>query len=346
MPSAAVQYFRLAHLSDLHLATRANRRGLHHIVNWRSGFQALRQVVFCPGHESLTGTYHDRAARALLERLQKGFRGSGDPYDGIVITGDLATVGTRDDLGVAHRFLHGGHPFNDSNAIHEWIAVVPGNHDRFQPPFNLPGSEEFEGAHAFGPCWGCTYGATEYEKVQVFTLRKGRASLSLIAADFTLESGEYRIHSIKHLSQGHVYDGRLSLMKARTLSEKTAGRAVLWMTHFAPRFPRKTTDLRKDQTLVDSARELDVPYILSGHTHEAREYEVGMTVGGRLIRVLCSGSSLAYGEALRNFNEIEVEVSGNSVTGVICRPYWHHARRDKVTKAVYHFFFSTAPAQK
>lgn len=348
MPSAAVQYFRLAHLSDLHLATRANRRGIHHIVGPRSGFQALRQLIFCPGHESLTGTYHDRAARALLERLRTGFRDSGEPYDGIVVTGDLATVGTSDDLAVARRFVDGGSPFNGSSAVHEWIAVVPGNHDRFRPPFNLPGSEEFEGARAFGPCWrrAESCGSTEHEKIQVFTLQKGDASLSLIAADFTLKSGEYSIYNIcRHLSQGRVYDDRLSLLKTKTLDEKSAGRAVLWMTHFPPRFPRRRIDLRQEQSLVNTARELDVPYILSGHTHEAREYQVGMTVGGRLIRVLCSGSSLAYGEALRSFYEIELEITDNRVTNVISRPYWHHARRDNETKAVYHFFSATAPAQ-
>jgi 3',5'-cyclic AMP phosphodiesterase CpdA len=87
-----MESFRLLHISDLHIGVQQK------II----GFPDVRHVAGFPlGYVSLSPSSYDLD---LAKALAKYAFLHGNRLDGIVITGDLATMGEAADLRIAHEY--------------------------------------------------------------------------------------------------------------------------------------------------------------------------------------------------------------------------------------------------
>src|SRR4051812_31601276 len=86
--------FRFLHISDLHIARQAARIGVLDFI--KSGFSVnpLTGVAVASSHSP-----------HLLDGLAEAVYREGDLFEGILITGDLATTGSQHDVTTAHSFV-------------------------------------------------------------------------------------------------------------------------------------------------------------------------------------------------------------------------------------------------
>lgn len=104
--------FRLAHISDLHLAPLP-RVGLSELANQR-----------LLGYLSWRLRRHRKHRRAVLDALVRDLRSTRP--DHVAITGDLVNLGLPAEFERAATWLRGlGPP--------DWVSLVPGNHDAYVP---------------------------------------------------------------------------------------------------------------------------------------------------------------------------------------------------------------------
>lgn len=120
---------RFLHVTDSHFGLPANSVGLKRKVLVAAAGQLVRSRV-----ATLMAT-HDETAIAALRVFVELER---DYLDGIIVSGDAATTGDRDDLRLAHFNL-------ETIAEATPYFVLPGNHDRFGQPWRYPPtSRDFE----------------------------------------------------------------------------------------------------------------------------------------------------------------------------------------------------------
>ena len=289
--------FRFLHLSDLHIAGEANRYSLidsyHPIATTFKSFANFQSPLKIPSHDA-------RAARALANQLsqEKG------QYDAILISGDLATTGLDEDIQAAYNYLHG--KLRQTKEIIEEIHPIcdvakliwmPGNHDRYHDHLCNPGCRRFEKENYFGEKWRksdqlLTDLGTKNGPVHSYHMAKDDRVLTIICVDFSFQKSDFP----KHIGRGIVLEDVLIELEKVTLKskEKYKETAIIWVSHFPPKFPRVADSLmlENEENLLKLAEKLDISIILSGHTHEAIEYDVPME--SKNIRVICCGTSLEH----------------------------------------------------
>lgn len=289
--------FRLLHISDLHIAGEANRYTLFDPDKPGASFikclTKLQSPLKIPSHDS-------RAARALAIQLKK----ERDRYDAILISGDIATTGSDEDLSAAYSLLH-GKVYHKSQLIEQIPAIcdtakliwMPGNHDRYKDNSLRPGCKRFESANYFGKSWrksgqfptdlGMPDGP-----VHSYHLQKDGSQLTIICADFS-----YKHLSITgdHIGQGYASSDVLNELKRVTEAsrERFEITAVAWVIHFPPAFPEISQSLKlvNDDKLLSLAEELNISVIFSGHTHKAADYRAP---NNQNIRIICCGTTLEH----------------------------------------------------
>jgi predicted phosphodiesterase len=313
----AMGKFFVLHASDLHLAKVPDRRGFPGWLDPRR----LSPPTWLASH----GSSHPEAlARFVFEKKP----------DLVLITGDIATSGAPKNLSVASEFIDsqpGSTYFNAKRSPRPTLAtanraLVPGNHDRFGAHFPyLPNNQAFEGK--FGHYW-------PRSKSRVHTLAVLRhptdsACLAVIGADFSLRKrSDANRRFVGYLGQGKVYDSTLTSLKAETkrVRKQFAPVAVLWVVHFAPKFPKvdQYLDLIDGSKLLSAAKELEVQYILCGHTHAASDY---LPVPG--VEVLCAGTAMEFGSKNQciHMREFTVQSGQGQATYTQTRYNWDAATR-------------------
>lgn len=289
--------FRLLHLSDLHIAGEANRYSL--IDSYqpiRSTFKSLARLqspLKIPSHDS-------RAARALATQLAQ----EKDQYDAILISGDLATTGADKDINAAYNYLHGKlrHTKDVVDDIHPICDVarliwMPGNHDRYKDNLFNPGCKRFEESNYFRETWRKSgqfqtdLGKNDGAVHSYHLAKKGRI-LTVVCVDFSFQQSDFP----KHIGQGIVLEDVLAELERVTTESKNKfrGTAIVWVSHFPPKFPRVANSLKleNEYTFLQLAEKLNISIIFCGHTHEALDYDVPMP--SKNIRVVCCGTSLEH----------------------------------------------------
>ena len=281
--------YRYVHISDLHFCTQPwrvnalSKRDLHKTLDtfdksrppqkeWNS---IIRPASFIP--EIASGV-----ARFCYWLNRK--------FDGIVISGDLATTGRGGDLDVAKTFVttppsYGPYiKYNEpticGTTAPKNIHLVPGNHDRYRDDFATPGSQNFllmfEGSHMRN---------RDGDIGHWIKVKKNR-KLAFVYADFSLRR-------VQHLSdtlagpygQGIVYPDTLKQLKDKTQELKADGIPVIWVIHFAPYECEPSLQLFNFIKITDAAVALGVLCTLCGHTHVQRHIVVNRHP------VFCAGSA-------------------------------------------------------
>jgi len=225
--------------------------------------------------------------------VDAGTSDQGERLDAVILTGDLATTGTEDDINKVHQFLYAGFdkecPFKSDDEFYKGatlsaldipIIYLPGNHDRYTPTRRFhkkimpilfyPGAREFDeklSDHRTEPIRSYDLVSDDQRlKVIVFT------------ADFSLEHFDDHEGFYGWLAQGKAYSNlRNSLVQAtyKASQNKKDGQAlcILWAMHFPPGYPvRKSCSLLKETELIKLANRVGVYAILAGHTHKQLIY--------------------------------------------------------------------------
>jgi DNA repair exonuclease SbcCD nuclease subunit len=279
-----ISRLRILHLSDLHIA------------DWYKPWRTLLKVP--------------TADRTVLSHIAKTAYYNKDDVDVIMISGDIADFGYREDLLRAREFLdpmaafdpiqpwkdRAGHP--TLKAVGKPLVLVPGNHDRFDNAAFRPGGALFD--QHFSE-W-----TTGLSSVRVHLLPDyATPCMGIVCVDFTLREGKDAKGTFGILGQGKVYPDTLSHLKQETgaLRNRYGSIVVIWLLHFAPMFedkppavvahPRALRLLGGIQ-VINAAKALNVEYIMCGHLHFGYENRHSSREG--TVTVFCAGSAACVGK--------------------------------------------------
>ena len=303
--------FSLVHASDLHIGVRPDFTNGYDAGSYLGWFkQAFSREI--AGSITPSTFWPDVASRFTHEMDQLA-----EELDAIIITGDIATTGSKADVRAAADFIKGVVPSSwvgSERAFRPLVAdflppviLMPGNHDRYEPPSLRPQSLEFE--TAFGPCWDFSPTNTgqfaHHRFAHTVEIQKDDCSLVICTVDFSLPDLSDALPAGKlglgYLGQGIVKRKQnLPYAKLTPLDElvqqtewakeNIENCSVVWCVHFPPAFPSIASDMQliDEHYLIDAAEELGIKIILSGHTHVYRSY---LARSG--LRVICCGTTTA-----------------------------------------------------
>jgi 3',5'-cyclic AMP phosphodiesterase CpdA len=210
--------------------------------------------------------------------------------DAVVLCGDLADDGERENLESARLFIEEApaHKYLSSDGFPTlgWsvnanvrILLLPGNHDRFRGEMRLPGGVQFDSV--FGSYW-----RSGLNGIHAATISKGKEKLILAFADFcmpNLKKGRSCIWGQGLAGRGTV-DGLESL--TIRLREEAPMSAIIWILHFPPLIDvEKKLRLRRAQRVLDAAIRTGVRKIFAGHLHRDQDTPYSE------VQVICTASA-------------------------------------------------------
>lgn len=326
-PRTDATIFKIAHISDLHLAEEPSVPGF----NEASGLLGTLAVWFrvAAGMSGApTMTSHDpRCFRALMDALTGKNKYTDGGYDGYLVTGDIATTGTPNDMRAAAGILRredgyaGGETLDAPMLPSEKVVLLPGNHDRYFGRTLSPTSAEFEREENFGANWSlgnpASGGKRRDVNHQVLTAANG-TQLAVISGDFSFTRPS--LYLWRYLGRGSASDETLEQMITFTDDYARKSIGVVWAVHFPPvkRGVRSFLRLERHEAVLRAAASCGVRTIFSGHTHIAGPYMEG-TLDDRFsaIQIICASTACEYVKSTsstqRSYFHIELEVRGKSV---------------------------------
>ncbi len=211
-------------------------------------------------------------------------------FDGIIVSGDLATTGRGVDLAVAKTFITTPPTFGPYVRYNEPticgttpaknIHLIPGNHDRYRDDFATPGSQ------TFGLMFEVPHMRKRDGDIGYWVKIKNNRKLAFVYADFALRRVNHVSDTLKGpYGQGIAYSDILKNLKAKTQELQAEGVPVIWVIHFAPYECDPDLQLANFKTVTDAAVSLGVLCTLCGHTHLQRH----VVIDGH--PVFCAGSA-------------------------------------------------------
>ena len=269
----------------------------------------------------LMATYEHRYLRALSRAISADTPFVSKPYDCLLVTGDLSATGSTEDLGVAKSFLTGKRVSGAGGKIgraalefpRDRIVILPGNHDRYFGRWLRPISKLFEHSDHFGEQWTVDKPTHSEERTNVSEYilpSNGFDKLAIVSADFSFSKTPVLIH--KWWGNGKALPNVIEDMKSVTGQLRNEGIAVVWAMHFCPDPTRVKWYLRLEngKSVVDAARDSEIPVIFCGHTHESKTSEQAVPVDRFSgIDLRDAGSACGFGPGERSFLHIEIEVN-------------------------------------
>lgn len=311
---------KILHASDLHISLYKQLRSpvdrLQDLVDpWDMSLSGMREKL--PVMESFitlwwkkmaASSYNPEVLAALAEFIYENARAKLDEtgnkimeegegkLDAVVLTGDLATTGSLDDIDRVAKFLAAAsspkcrHRSDESDyrgatlsAVNVPIVFLPGNHDRFiatrnlhknkYPIFFYPGGTHFDRELRDYR----TYPVQELE-ISTAISKDRRLRVVILAVDFTLENFADHEGFYGWLAQGKAYSDERRQLTSRTRQLNKQRRedevlCVLWAMHYPPGFPYpKYGRLLGERQVIREATEVGVSAILAGHTHQQMTY--------------------------------------------------------------------------
>ncbi len=257
-------------------------------------------------------------------------------FDLILMTGDLATTGLHEDLNHALRYVdapatNGYRSSGDMptlKAAGRPTVLLPGNHDRYGSVLARPNCQAFN--RVFEAYWAPPPVNGSRSAVQVSLFRSDSERLAIACVDFTLKCrADSKFEPFGSWGRGRAYQDRLAQLKYVTGQVRKAHDpiAVVWAMHFPQLHPERKMLLR----LIDGAKvarmahRLGVPFILAGHVHSARSYELGER---SVVVVSCAGTACSVDVNQMNaINISSIDVKAGVIVGVETETYnWIQAR--------------------
>ncbi len=319
--------FKIAHLSDLHLAAEPSRPGWHQSIGfWGHVGVGLRVAASLDIESSMTS--HDpKCFRALMDALTGQNRYTSAGYDGYIVTGDLATTGSSADMAAAAGMLRrehgvaGGETFDAPKLPNEKVVLLPGNHDRYYGRKLGPTSTEFEQQHNFGFNWslGNPLAGDSRPDVNHKVLRAmSGAQLAVVCGDFSFLTPS--VQWIKMLGRGRARQETLERMVAQTTQYQEKSIPVVWAVHFPPvkRGVQSALRLERHEEVIRAAARCGVQIVFCGHTHVASPSLAGVFDDKfPAVQIVCAASACEHVKAKsktqRSYFEVELEVRGKTV---------------------------------
>ena len=205
----------------------------------------------------------------VLSAAADFIRSFASELDLLVLLGDLATTGKKEDIGHAKEFFA---DIDNSLSINRKLRpaigglgvkmhFLPGNHDRYKDDKGTPGSTLFDSAFQdfYKP----------KNSVCSETIAGGDVTLGVISADFCYLENE-PVSKLKALGRGRVNSIVLGELERQTISwqHKNPGKPVIWAIHFSPgEDAPRSIQLENRADVIDLANRLEVRHIFCGHTH-------------------------------------------------------------------------------
>lgn len=296
--------FGILHISDLHCSETPSHMSVLDYAHLQNiGKTKLGNVDLLASHDP-----------DMLQALAVFAWENSEEYDVILITGDLATIGSEQDLRTAYRFVNCSSTKRTLmydidptlGFLHSRkMAILPGNHDRFHNrPLFLPGNTDFD--CIFQKYWKAGQG------VQTLWVKtKDNCTLALIGADFTIaKNSATKLLPLMHLGCGCIYPQRLDklILETRHAKEIYPNCTVLWAIHFMPCSTNDELQLFDDKLLIDAVEKEYVPAILCGHTHISHYFALS-----EKTNVYVCGTSTQYSSSSGNYlHYLDVEVYPNN----------------------------------
>jgi len=309
--------FRFLHVSDLHISVTPRKVGVGDVL--LGALKGLTQISRVSSQDP-----------DLLEAVAALAYNRRNVIDAIIITGDLATTGNRDDLDEAFNFVDGSVggrvPWLDSRnkptlqGARRPIVLIPGNHDRFKGLWCKPGGDEFD--KVFKKYWSVGQSA------QILCLLPANSpELVIIGADFTLRHKTHAQGRGGMWGQGKVYPkGPLKKLAHLTNTIRSANPdvGIIWSVHFPPDFPEgeRALKLIDEEELIKAATSCGVTVLLTGHTHNPKRF-VTPPLKYNNLEVLCAGTATQLTAPVGHVAHlVEIEVGTKGVLKVQRQDLW------------------------
>lgn len=321
-------------MSDLHFAVESDygnnyteNRYIELLLDWKNRYRP--------------STFSARIAT----NLPKVLADHSFAVDALLITGDLATTGTQNDLDSAKDWIAGNaaarhiprNLFRSDVAprlatVAKTLIIMPGNHDRFQRQNNIPRSPLFE--TVFGSHWdmgsGRTMPAENVPEIRKTIIQNGDDWLIVLCADFSLREKSDQDCIFGYLGQGRAYQNICDelVLETQFCREQHPNALIVWASHFPPKFDHERVGPRlrllDEDKLLTAAADAEVRVIFSGHTHISKAYTV---LGSRVV-VVCAGTPIAFGkDEEQSFNTVTLSANQGSLTNLnVVRCSWHDKR--------------------
>ncbi|CAM9410576.1 unnamed protein product [Phaeothamnion confervicola] len=306
--------FRLLHISDFHFCTPPEG------WSWKESFRKLPALawLFVKNLRDFPLSYSediaDGAARFVLEK--KG------EFDLAVVSGDLAHMGEKEYLRVAHSFVDSTAALAQYNVERRptlragltSIALLPGNHDRFQDVFGTPGCKEFD--EVFKSYWpqDDAREVAPHATARHAIFEKDGEKLAVIFADFCLRQAADAegIVLLNKWGRGRAYEDVIQDLTHVTSSvrQKHSSVAVIWVMHFPPVSQSPPLHKVVDFHLIeDAAKANSISLMMAGHLHRRDVYHIKHGTP-----VLCAGSLTSHSRDRLNWmHSVEIEISEGGI---------------------------------
>jgi hypothetical protein len=313
--------FNFLHVSDLHIGAYPGRIGFFDL--WQTaGLKKTARAAFTLSPDQSKVAKVSSYDAAILDGLAELAWEYRDEIDGVIITGDIATIGRKKDLQAASGFVYDlpgtliphrtvvGRP---TLGGHSRVLLIPGNHDRFRRPFCYPGGRKFD--RFFGHSWPVGQWAHSFG-----TFSKGGAEVIFLGADLTLRLTDFQQLAPPAVwGAGRAYNDVVQDLAALTSAARQyhPKAVVAWLIHFPPYFPNQVSALALiDEDKLDGAAPKEI-VLLAGHTHLEENYDLPKSGA----KVLCAGSATQFREPpdeerLAHFVTFDVLGSGDYTVAV------------------------------
>lgn len=331
---------RILHASDLHISVYERLRSPLDLLGdlddpldmsargVADKQRLLKNLIKAWREKRAASSYDPKALHALAEFIYENAKRKLDAdgkeiteegdgkLDAVIITGDLATTGSVDDVEmvekflsaefdprVPHRSVEGDYRRATLSAVTIPILCLPGNHDRFVPTLDLyrhkypiffaPGGTEFDLQIA-----NYSHASVRDPVLLTGDLSQGqRLKVAVLGADLTLRHFGEHEGFYGWLAQGKAHDDTCRSLVAATRwlrKQKSEGDilCVLWAIHFPPAFPgvRRHSRLLDERKFIEAANRAGVDAVLAGHTHQQATYRRP----AMSFKVFCCGTTAQH----------------------------------------------------
>lgn len=301
--------FSFCHISDLHLSIEANQQSIKDFSNW---FKCKKN-----NDTKKIGrfTTYERVKLEALSRLLYIHR---NEFDFILITGDISSSASKEDLNTAFNFissekeyeswiLKGANFYENTFFIgHKSIILLPGNHDRIDYSGNMSFKHSDEFNNVFNKFWTPSTPSGRISSKNIY-ITEIEESIVVLKIDFSLR--KERFHNLK-IGEGYVEDDILvDLEKILSFFQEKKIFYILAL-HYPPMSQQISTllKLQNEEKFINLLQKYNVPYIFSGHSH-IEEHSI---IPNTNIINYCSDSSTSFCEN-SNINIFTIDLENNKI---------------------------------
>jgi Icc-related predicted phosphoesterase len=266
----------------------------------------------------LRSLLHPASYRApALSALSEFIHARQGAYDGIIISGDVATSGSAIDHNIAFDYLdkqptkdwrHGNSPVLCRGETP--VVLCPGNHDNYSDANPAPMPMNFMLKFGkFMPGFGL-------DRVGHHIFFEEQNVVALIFADFGFQ-GRADANGPLHLwGGGKVHQSVLNKLVGKTRKFmadpklRDFRKSVIWMVHFAPYECKSSSlELTGREQVIEAAKRFGVKNIVCGHTHESSVFDEGE------VKVYCSGAATSV-ECTNELHELTFDISTETLSRI------------------------------